>query len=136
MILRQFTFLLPCLVVLCTISQVGHGEELTFQAKQKPKSKFYLPQPKGWNAETIKLPPSFAPTMKLKGTEVIRFAPGMFDPKSDSFFSYVILFWVPDSEKVTKKILERELLTYYKGLAKAVLGKRGKDVDFDKLRVS
>ena len=36
-----------------------------------------LAAPDGWAGETIALPPGFAPDMKLKGTEQVRFAPGM-----------------------------------------------------------
>ena len=45
-----------------------------------------LAAPAGWGGETIKLPPGFAPDMKLKGSEHIRFAPEMMNPESDSFF--------------------------------------------------
>lgn len=86
--------------------------------------------PAGWNSEKLDLPTSFAPTMKLKGVEDIRFAPGMLKPKSDSFFSYTILFWVPEKQVVTQKLLEQELLTYYQGLCKAVL--RDQRVDTSK----
>ncbi len=48
-----------------------------------------LAAPEGWSGETIAIPPGLAPDMKLKGSEHIRFAPGMMKPASDSFFSYV-----------------------------------------------
>src|SRR5262245_54496113 len=51
-----------------------------------------LAAPTGWGGETIQLPPRFAADMKLKGTEHIRFAPGMMKPESDSFFSYAFTF--------------------------------------------
>ena len=86
--------------------------------------------PEGWKSEQLKLPPSFAAKMKLPGIEDIRFAPGMFQAKSDSFFSYTILFWIPEKQVVTRKLLEQELLTYYQGLCDAVL--RDKSVDSSK----
>ena len=88
-----------------------------------------LKAPTGWKGETISLPPSFAPDMKLKGTEVIRFAPGMFDAKSDSFFSYVFVFQVEPKQELTQKVLRQEMLVYYRGLAIAVL--KNQKVDFD-----
>ena len=92
--------------------------------------------PEGWRTELIVLPPGFAPTMKLKGFEDIRFAPGMFDAESDSFFSYTILFWLPGHDKpLDAKTLEQEFLTYYRGLHKAVAGKRLK-VDTAKFTAS
>ena len=88
-----------------------------------------LNAPIGWKGETISLPPSFSPDMKLKGTEVIRFAPGMFDSSADSFFSYVFVFEVEPEPELNQKMLRREMLVYYRGLAVAVLMNR--KVDFD-----
>lgn len=48
----------------------------TFFVADEPDSE-KLTAPKDWGGETIKLPPGFAPDMKLKGSEHIRFAPGM-----------------------------------------------------------
>lgn len=91
--------------------------------------KIDMDTPKGWSGETISLPPGFAPGMKLKGREVIRFAPGMFQPQSDSFFSYAFVFWLPDRKSLDAKTIEAELLTYYKGLATAVA--RGQKLEVD-----
>ncbi len=88
-----------------------------------------LKAPTSWKGETISLPPSFAPDLKLKGTEVIRFAPGMFDAKSDSFFSYVFVFQIEPKQELTQKVLRQEMLVYYRGLAVAVLKNRKVDVD-------
>ena len=85
-----------------------------------------------WKGERIELPPPFAPAMKLKGIEVIRFAPGMFDEKSDSFFSYAFVFSVSQEQVLTEEVIQGEILTYYRGLAGAVLKSKGKEVDADK----
>lgn len=79
-----------------------------------------LQAPKGWRGETIQVPPGFAPEMKLIGTEKIRFAPGMFKPDATDFFSYVLVFRLKPEPELTVETLERELLVYYQGLAKAV----------------
>ena len=55
---------------------------------------FKLAAPENWGGETIELPPGFAPDMKLKGHEHIRFAPGMMKPASDTFFTYAFVFEV------------------------------------------
>jgi len=81
-----------------------------------------LEAPDGWRGETIALPPDFAPGMKLRGVEKIRFAPGMFKPESDNFFSYVFVFRLDPKENLSQKVVEREILVYYRGLAKAVGG--------------
>lgn len=94
-----------------------------------------VPAPQGWAGERISLPPSFAKDMKLKGVEMIRFAPGMFDPSSASFFSYVIVFQVEQQPLLTKEVLRQELLAYYRGLATAVGKPKKKDLDVGKFRL-
>lgn len=98
-------------------------------ASEPEKPPYRVPEPEGWGKETILLPPQFAQDMKWKGTEELRFAPGMFKPDVPDFFSYALLFWLPDDQKVDPKTIERELLVYYRGLAKAVLGGKKQEVD-------
>lgn len=96
-------------------------------AAEPEKPPYQVPAPKGWGKETIELPPKFAPDMTWKGTEELRFAPGMFKADAADFFSYALLFWLPDDQKNDPKTVEKELLAYYRGLAKAVLdGKKQK----------
>lgn len=82
---------------------------------------FKLAAPAGWGGETIQLPPGFAPDMKLKGSEHIRFAPGMMNPASDSFFSYAFAFELQPKPVLTEAVIKDEFLKYYRGLCKAVL---------------
>lgn len=84
---------------------------------------------KGWGKETIKLPAPFAPDMKWQGIEELRFAPDWMKADSETFFSYALLFWLPDTQKTDPKTLERELLAYYQGLAKAVLASKNQEPD-------
>jgi hypothetical protein len=88
-----------------------------------------VPTPTGWAEETIPLPPGFAPDMKWKGTEEVRFAPGMFKTDAPDFFSYGLLFWLPDDTEIDARAMERELLTYYRGLSAAVLKAKKQEVD-------
>ncbi len=93
------------------------------------KQTVQLEAPENWSGETITLPPGFARDMTLKGVEVIRFAPGMFDPQSEGFFSYALVFWLPESRPLTEKQLHDEFLKYYRGLATAVARGRKLGVD-------
>jgi len=95
---------------------------------QETKLDYQVPAPKGWGKETIALPPAFAKDMTWKGVEELRFAPGMFMAESDTFFSYCMLFWLPEDAKVDQKTVEQELLAYYRGLARAVSKKKDLDV--------
>lgn len=92
--------------------------------------------PEGWSQERIELPPSFAPAMSLKGFEEIRFAPGMFQPDSDSFFSYVIILYLPDAAVPATDVLTREIMAYYRGLAGAVAKGRGRMIDVEKFQLA
>src|ERR1700686_4518574 len=106
--------------MLLTPSAVGQTE------KEPP---YQVPAPPDGGKETIALPPSFAPDMKWKGTEELRFAPGMFKANAPGFFSYALLFWLPDDAEIDAKTMEGELLTYYRGLAAAMLKGKKQEVD-------
>jgi hypothetical protein len=93
------------------------------------ESPYQVPTPTGWAGETIALPPAFAPDMKWKGTEELRFAPGMFKADAPDFFSYALFFWLPDDADTDPRAMERELLAYYRGLAAAVLKGKKQEVD-------
>lgn len=88
-----------------------------------------LAAPAGWGGETIELPPGFAPDMKLKGSEHIRFAPGMMKPESGSFFCYAFVFELEPKPGLTEAVLKDEFLKYYRGLCQAVLDGKLPDVD-------
>lgn len=90
---------------------------------------FKLAAPEGWSGETIALPPGFAPDMALKGSEHIRFAPGMMKATSDSFFSYAFVFELQSKPELTDAVVKEEFLKYYRGLCKAVLNGKAPDVD-------
>lgn len=104
-----------------------------FAAAAEPKTteskQAELAAPDDWAGETIRLPPGFAPEMKLKGTEHVRFAPGMMKPTSDSFFSYAFVFELESQPALTEAVVKEELLKYYRGLCKAVLQGKLPDVD-------
>ena len=99
-------------------------------ADEPGSAKLAAPEgPEGWSGETIKLPPGFAPDMKLKGSEHIRFAPGMMKPDSDSFFSYAFAFELQPKPVLTEAVVREEFLKYYRGLCKAVLNGKLPDLD-------
>lgn len=94
-----------------------------------------LAAPEGWGGESIELPPKFAPDMALKGTEHIRFAPGMMKAGSDTFFSYAFVFELEPKPALTEAVLKDEFLKYYRGLCKAVLAGKLPDVDPSKFAI-
>ena len=108
---------------------------LSLDAAKPPLLKHFAikkPTPQ-WFGERIKLPPTFAPEMKLKGIEEILFAPGMFKATEKDFFSYVFLFALESKPELTVDMLRGELLTYYSGLSKNVM--RNPKLDTSKFTV-
>ena len=97
-------------------------------AAEAPKFLFKTGDP-GWRGERIAVPPDFAPDMKWVGEEDIRFAPGMFSADADDFFTYVLVFVLDKDADVSEKNIEAELLTYYRGLAASVMGRKKKETD-------
>lgn len=81
---------------------------------------FAYDTPKGWRSETVRVPLAFAPGMKMRGMNELRFAPGMFDAKSELFFTYVFAMTLEPDQPLTEELIQQELLTYYRGLARAV----------------
>ena len=90
--------------------------------------KVNIETPKGWRTETLSLPTGFAKDMKLTGFEEVRFAPGMFRPDAEDFFTYCFVFCLPNQTPPNQKVLTEELLKYYRGLAVAVTRRSGIDV--------
>jgi hypothetical protein len=114
-------------IVLTVLAGVGLGRLV---AADEPKETLTLHTP--WKGERIELPPRFARAMTLKGIEEIRFAPGMFDAKSDSFFTYVFVFSVSKEQALTREMIQREMLVYYQGLSESVSKSKERSVDAGK----
>ena len=82
----------------------------------------------GRRGESICRPDSLL-ISEWNGIEEIRFAPGMFRPAEGDFFSYILVFVLEPGSDTSEKGLQKELLTYYSGLSKAVMGSGGATVD-------
>jgi len=120
--------LFACTAILLTISARGQEEG--------DGARFKFNTPAEWRGEVITLPPSFAKDLKWHGTESIKFAPGMFDAESESFFSYVLVFLLSKDDDVTDEAVKAQVLTYYQGLASAVAGLEKDVTDKFKLKLN
>lgn len=74
----------------------------------------------GWRSERLTFPLEFAPSLPYKGFEELRFAPGMFDRASDTYFTYVFFWWIAGDVVPTREGLEKDLVTYFRGLSDTV----------------
>lgn len=119
--MKSVTFLLAIVLSCLTLVSGVEGQSLKLEAPDK------------WRSESVKLPPPFAPKVELKGEAQVYFSPGWGKKDSDQFFTYTFLFQTEPEPKFDKKVIEKELLAYFGGLASAV--SRGK-VDPAKFKLS
>lgn len=96
---------------------------------------YSLPTPEGWATERMTFPLGFAKDLDHKGVEDVRFAPGMFKPDAPDYFSYAFLMWLEGTVSFEPAALEKDLLTYYKGLCAAVSRSRKLELDLSKISV-
>ena len=72
--------------------------------------------PNGWHIERTLFPPPFAPDIKLKGIEEIRFPPGWGVAASHEYWSMAYLFWLNKNQAINADVLKEMLTTYFDGL--------------------
>lgn len=95
-----------------------------------------LHEPQDWRFERIDFPLDFAPEIKYEGFEELRFAPGMFDTLSDTYFTYVFVISINEKESITKDELVSLLSSYYKGLCVEVAKSSKLTVDSAEIKIS
>ena len=104
---------------------------LGFVQEQDP---LLLPQaPDGWRFERLEFPLEFAPKLNLAGFEELQFAPGMFDPDSDSYFSYALAMRIREVDKVDAEFLKNLFQQYFYGLCEAVAGSKNMELDLSQI---
>jgi len=91
--------------------------------------------PEGWRFERLDFPLAFAPEIDYEGFEELRFAPGMFDAESESYFSYVLALRIEEAIRIDETFLHGFLTDYYVGLCEAVGESRNLDLDLDAIAV-
>lgn len=93
-----------------------------------------LKEPTDWRLEIMSVPQSFAPGVKLKGTEEIRFAPGMFDNTSTTYFTCILGLTLDGAPELNADDLRDFLEQYYRGLSLAVGRRKGLKPDPEQMR--
>jgi len=106
------------------------GAALQTDAAEDP---FTFTAPKAWRSERIPFPLGFAPAMTYRGFEELRFGPGMFQPASETYWTYAFFWWLKGNQPIDKTTLKRDLEVYYKGLSRAVGGSRNLNLDLTKV---
>lgn len=95
-----------------------------------------LKTPADWRLERIPMPPGFARDIRLRGMEEIRFAPGMFDPRSPTYFTCLIGILAEGEPVIDAKALQDFLEQYYQGLSVAVGKRKGIKPDLAQMRAT
>lgn len=62
-------------------------------------------------------PLPWASSIAYKGFEDLAFAPGFDDSSSPEYHSYLILWWLNDAPTLTAESLDKDMVTYFRGLA-------------------
>jgi hypothetical protein len=101
-----------------------------FSQEIKPK---LLKLPDNWEFERFSLPPSFAPGIKYKGFEELRFAPGMFKKDSLDYFTYIFVASIDSLKDISRKDVQAYLVNYYKGLCGTVAKDNKLTIDISKI---
>lgn len=102
-------------------------------AEPQPQPELIPPTPADWRFERINFPLSFAPELKYKGFEELRFAPGMFTPESDTYFTYIFAMKITDDTALDAAALQSLLETYFRGLCRTVAKEKKFDIDASKI---
>jgi len=97
------------------------------------QSELLPPTPADWRFERIDFPLSFAPEIKYKGFEELRFAPGMFKPDTETYFTYIFAMKIMDEVTLDAGALQGLLETYFRGLCQAVAKDKKFDIDVSKI---
>ncbi len=90
--------------------------------------------PPDWRYERIEFPLPFAPELKYDGVEELGFAPGMFNAKSDTYFTYIFAMKITNDVSFDAKLLKSLLETYFRGLCRTVA--EGTDFAIDTSKIS
>lgn len=85
--------------------------------------------PDGWKAETIRFPLGFAPSIEHRGVEELRFPPRFYEAGHGDYFSYAFVWYLRAPGPADAEALERDLVAYFAGLARAVGGDGRADVE-------
>ena len=86
-------------LILLTFILLIVGQLMSFGQEQET----VLNSPDNWRKEIIAFPIGFAPEIKFKGFEDIRFAPGWSDSTSNEFWTYTFVWYIEKDQPMTEK---------------------------------
>lgn len=108
----------------------------SFNAQAQQAKPQLLKEPAAWSFERFALPPGFAPNFPYRGTEELRFSPGMFNKDSTDYFTYAFVAQLDNTAGISEDNIRNYLLDYFKGLCSSTAKDRKLVVDTSKITVS
>jgi len=111
---------------------IGSFGSTGFAQNAKPE---LLLTPEDWRFERMDLPFDFAADIDFEGFEELRFAPGMFDTLSETYFTYIFAVSINNDVSINKSEIYNFLNKYYKGLCAAVAESKNMQVDTSKIEI-
>ncbi len=88
-----------------------------------------------WTKEKIRIPFHFAPEIKYKGYEDIRFAQGWGNIESSDFWTYTFVWNINLKEPPTKVFFEENLKFYFDGLMNLVNKEKEKTIPKTEVKI-
>lgn len=95
------------------------------QAKKARATPTMLKGPDDWRFERLPIPPGFARDITWTGYEEARFAPGMFDTASETYFTYALAVNVEGTPAIQAAELKEFFEKYFRGLSTMVGRRKG-----------
>lgn len=92
--------------------------------KSKSPDYSHLSSFKDWESEVREFPLKFAPSLKHKGKEFIKYAPGYKNNNQTDFFSSVLLWDIANDPELNTSKLEFMMEVYYDGIINSTLQKK------------
>ncbi len=94
-----------------------------------------LKEPATWAFERFALPPVFAPNIRFRGVEELRFSPGMFKKDSTDYFTYAFVAQLDSTISISQNGIRNYLLNYFTGLCRSTANDRKLGIDTSKITV-
>jgi len=127
-------------VALSVVKSGGQPTTLVLTRKAYPpllnpaSDPFSYSVPGNWRMDLrYPFPLPWSPAIDHKGLEDLAFAPGFDDTGSPEYHSYLIVWWLEDSEPLTADRIQTDMLLYFRGLGAQRGRNRGFAPDLSKV---
>jgi hypothetical protein len=118
-----------------SFSTIAFTVVLSLFAHAQQTHRQFLKEPANWTFERVTLPPSFASNFPYKGSEELRFSPGMFNKNATDYFTYAFAAQLDSVTAISQDDIRNYLLNYFKGLCSSKAHDRKLNIDTSEITV-